>query len=358
MRHCGYWLRILSLSAVLMCTYGSVAWAAMVTVTGQGSSDRAAVKAALRQAIEQQIGVMVDSRSYVANYKLIYDRIYTQSDGYIKSYKVLEHSAVNGIHSAKVQVDVQEQKLSAALGTLAQKKAVIGMNMQDPRIGVLSMDRQGRHYPAVENCVIHGLTGQGFGRVVDMGQISNAQRRQLMAAQFSGDKRLWQSLTVQAPVDYLVTAQVELFANRVAHLQKTSARIAVRMVNTNTGEVVYAGNFNGKSPHYNTSGGADEALAAAAQGIAKAVGEAALNKAANPNQHITLVITQGKWGSIAEITNYLETIPGVSNAYVRGSSFGNTTVDVDFNGTAHDFAAALEGDGQKILEMGSEYVKI
>ena len=52
MRHCGYWLRILSLSAVLMCTYGSVAWAAMVTVTGQGSSDRAAVKAALRQAID------------------------------------------------------------------------------------------------------------------------------------------------------------------------------------------------------------------------------------------------------------------------------------------------------------------
>jgi hypothetical protein len=33
-------------------------------------------------------------------------------------------------------------------------------------------------------------------------------------------------------------------------------------------------------------------------------------------------------------------------------------VEVDFNGTAHDLAAALEGDGQKILEMGSEYVKI
>ena len=344
--------------ATCMLTYLPLSEAAMVTVTGQGSSERAAVKAALRQAIEQQIGVMVDSRSYVTNYKLIYDRIYTRSDGFIKSYKVLEHSAANGIHSAKVQVDVQEQKLSTALGTLAQKKAVIGMNMQDPRIGVVSMDSQGRHYPAVENCVINGLSGQGFGRVVDMGQISNAQRRQLMSAQFSGDKRLWQSLKVQAPVDYLVTAQVELFANRVAHLQKTTAQIAVRMVNTNTGEVVYAGNFTGKSPHYRTSGGADEALAAAAQGIAKAVGEAALNKAANPGQHIKLIVTQGKWGNITDITNYLEGVPGVNNVYVRGTSFGNTVVDVDFNGTAHDLAAALEGDGQKILEMGSEYVKI
>ena len=344
--------------AACMLTYLPLSEAAMVTVTGQGSSERAAVKAALRQAIEQQIGVMVDGRSYVTNYKLIHDRVYTQSDGYIKSYKVLEHSAANGIHSAKVQVDVQEQKLSAALGTLAQKKAVIGMNMQDPRIGVVSMDSQGRHYPVVENCVINGLTGQGFCRVVDMGQISNAQRRQLMAAQFSGDNHLWQSLKVQAPVDYLVTAQVELFANRVAHLQKTTAQIAVRMVNTNTGEVIYAGNFNGKSPHYRTSGGADEALVAAAQGIAKAVGEAALNKAANPSQHIKLIVTQGKWGNITAVTNYLEGIPGVNNVYVRGTSFGNTIVEVDFNGTAHDLAAALEGDGQKILEMGSEYVKI
>lgn len=330
----------------------------MVTVTGQGSSERAAVKAALRQAIEQQIGVMVDSRSYVSNYKLINDRVYTHADGYIKSYKVLEHSVANGIYTDTVQVDVQEQKLSAALGTLAQKKAVIGMNMQDPRIGVLSLDRQGRSYPTVENIVINGLVSQGFGRVVDMGQISSAQRRQLMAAQFSGDKRLWQSLKIQAPVDYLVTAQVELAANRIAHLQKATAAIAVRMVNTNTGEVIYAGNFYGQSPNYNTSGGTDAALVAATKDIARAVGEAALNKAANPSQHITLLITQGKWGSIAEMTNYLGTLPGVNNAYVRGSSFGNTTVDVEFNGTAHDFAAVLEGDGQKILEMGSEYVKI
>lgn len=343
---------------VCMLAYLPLSTAAVVTVTGQGSSERAAVKAALRQAVEQQIGVMVDSRTYVSNYKLIYDKIYTQSDGYIKSYTVLEQSAVNGIHTAKVQVDVQEQKLSAALGTLAQKKAVIGMNMQDPRIGVIAMDSQGKVYSTIENTVISGLTGQGFSRVVDMGQISNAQRRQLMAAQFSGDKKLWQSLKVQAPVDYLVTAQVNLTVNCVAYLKKTAAAIAVRMVNTNTGAVVYAGNFYGKSPHYNSSGGADAAIAEASRGIAKAVGEAALGKAANPSQHITLVVTQNKWGSITEITNYLEGLPGVSNVYVRQASFGNTTVDLDFNGTAHDFAAVLEGDGQNILEMGSEYVKI
>ncbi len=359
-------LKICLLALVCWWAFASVTWAAMVTVTGQGSSERGAIKAALRQAIEQQIGVMVDSRSYVQNYKLINDRVYTQADGYIRSYKVLEHNVVNGIHSAKVQVDVQEQKLTAALGTLAQKKAVIGMNMQDPRIGVLAMDRQGRAYPAVENNVINGLTSQGFSRVVDMGQISTSKRRQLLAAQYSQDRKLWQSLNIQSPVDYLVTAQVDLAVNSMAdyvpmpgmaNLKKAAASIAVRMVNANTGEVIYAGNFRGKSER-RSNNAENEAINAASAGIAKAIGEAALNKAANPSQHITLVITQNKWGNIADITNYLENIPGVNHAYVRATSFGNTTVDLEFNGTAHDLAAALEADGQKIVEMGSEYVKI
>ena len=82
--------------------------AAAVTVTGMGSSERAALKQALRQAVEQQVGVMVDSRSYVQNYRLIYDRVYTQADGYIKSYEVLESSHKNGIYQVKVKADVQE----------------------------------------------------------------------------------------------------------------------------------------------------------------------------------------------------------------------------------------------------------
>ena len=340
--------------------------AATVTVTGMGSSERAALKQALRQAVEQQVGVMVDSRSYVQNYRLIYDRVYTQADGYIKSYEVLESSHKNGIYQVKVKADVQEQKISAALGTLAQKKAVINANMQNPRIGVLAVDRSGKMYPSVENEIISGLTGQGFSRVVDLGQVSDSLRRRLLAASASGDRQLWQALKVQSPVDYIVVAQVDMSVGSMAdyvnspgfaNLKKAAAVISLRMLNTNSGEVIYAGNFQGKSDRRGPNA-EQEAACNASKGIAKAVGEAALNKAANPSQHITLLVTGGKLGNISELTEYLQGLPGVHNVFVRGSAWQNITVDVDFNGTAHDLAAVLEGQGLKIIEMGSEYVKI
>lgn len=343
-----------------------VSEAAIVTVTGQGSSERGAVKAALRQAIEQQVGVMVDSRSYVSNYRLLHDRIYTKAEGYIKSYEVLESSSANGIHTVKVRADVQTEKISAALGSLAQKKAVVGANMQDPRIGVLAMDAQGRTYASVENTLIQGLTSQGFTRVVDMGQVADSLRRRLLSAGAAKDRSTWQALKVQSPVDYLVTAKVELKVGSLAdyvpspgfaNLKKASALIAVRMFNANTGEVVYAGNFQGKSERRSAQA-EQEAIVAATKGIAAKVGEAALNKAANPEQHLTLLVTGGKLGNMTEATEYLQGLPGVNNAFVRSSAFATMTIDVDFVGTAHDFAVVLENSGHKVLEMGSEYVKI
>ena len=131
--------------------------AATVTVSGQGGSERSALHQAMRQAIEQQVGVMVDSRSYVQNYRLINDRVYAQAEGYIKSYEVLESGKSNGIYTVKIRADVQEQKLSAALGSYAQKKAVVGANMQDPRVAVVAMDQDGIRYADLENVVTAGL---------------------------------------------------------------------------------------------------------------------------------------------------------------------------------------------------------
>ena len=92
------WKKLTVLASFLVIP-SLTASAAVVTVNGQGGSERSALRQALRQAIEQQVGVMVDSRSYVQNYRLINDRIYTQADGYIKSYEILERTKDNGIYT-------------------------------------------------------------------------------------------------------------------------------------------------------------------------------------------------------------------------------------------------------------------
>lgn len=359
------WRKFVIMTGLLLLPM-ELASAAVVTVTGQGGSERSALKAAMRQAIEQEIGVFVDSRSYVQNYRLINDRIYSQADGYIKSYEILESSEANGIFTVKIRADVQEQKLAGVLGTYAQKKAVVGANMQDPRVGVIAVDAQGTHYASLENTVMQGLASQGFTRLVDISQLEQSLRKRLMAADLTGDVSLRKALTTQFPMDYLVTVHVDKAIGSMAdyinipgfeQLKKANVTVSVRMLNVNNGEVIYAGTFTGQSKRRGPNA-LQEAIESAAKKIPEAVGSAALHKAANPEQHLQLIITGNKLGSISEATAYLEELPGVNNVFVRSTAFGNMTVDIDFLGTAHDFAAVLEGNGLSVLEMRSEYVKI
>lgn len=360
-----YGKKALIAGAFFMVLNASVS-AASVTVTGQGGSERSALHQAMRQAIEQQVGVMMDSRSYVQNYRLIQDRIYSQADGYIRSYEVLASDKENGIYTVTIRADVQDQKIQAALGTYAQKKAVVGANMQDPRIGIVAADSEGARYAELENLVMNGLSEQGFTRLVDVDQLDAAESRRLRSAVFSGDTALQKSLASWFPVDYLVTVHVKKAVGSMAdyvdipgfeNLKRADVTLSVRMLNVNTGEVLYAGVFTGRSQRRGPNA-LQEAISQAAEEIPDAVGKAALGKAANPEQHLQLIVTGNQLGSIHEATAYLQELTGVSNVYVRDASFGNMTIDLDFLGTAHDFAILLENQHIKVLEMGSEYVKI
>ena len=150
------------LMAVVFFLAGTAsALASTVTVTGRGSTERSALHDAMRQAIEHEVGVMVDSRTYVANYQVINDRIYTQSEGYIESYDVLHSNSFNGIWEVEIRAQVRSEALRTDLMSRLQKKALIGANMQDPRIGVLATDMSGTaEYPVLENDIIAGLQQQ------------------------------------------------------------------------------------------------------------------------------------------------------------------------------------------------------
>ena len=71
--------------------------------TGLGAivkGDRAAAfeeakQNALRQAVEQGVGVLLSSHTRVENYALIEDNIYTRTEGYVRTYKILEEKVLD-----------------------------------------------------------------------------------------------------------------------------------------------------------------------------------------------------------------------------------------------------------------------
>lgn len=357
----------------------AMAFAASVTVTGQGGSERTALHDAMRQAVEQQVGVYVDGSTYVENYQVINDRIYTQTEGYIQSYEVLNKNLFNGIWTVEIRAEVSD-RLRTDLMTYVQKKAVIGANMMDPRVGVIALDSNGVEDMVLENIFIAGLQGEGFSRLIDLNQIDASVRNRLASANFEGDVELRNTLSSQFNVDYLVKATISKKGRDInklipikdpnipldsiplgdlipelSGLSNAEVTVTVRMMNVNTGEIIYAGSGNGKA---SGSQAESKAIKKATTGLAVELAQAALKKAANPEQHVTIIITGNALGSMSQTYQRISALPGVSHVFTRSTSYGNIQVDVDYMGTAYDLATEMERAGIAIKEMNSEYIKI
>ena len=76
---------------------------------------------AKRKAVEQISGVIVSSESLTKNFELLSDNIYTNSKGYIKSYKILEEGVDKqdkGIYFVKIEANVSKGKLQNDINAL------------------------------------------------------------------------------------------------------------------------------------------------------------------------------------------------------------------------------------------------
>lgn len=91
-----------------------------VVSTGHGSTVREATRAALRAAVEQVVGTMVDATTLVENDKLIEDEILSYSAGMVASSKIIgePRKSEDGFYAVKLKATVKkgwlEEKLRGA----------------------------------------------------------------------------------------------------------------------------------------------------------------------------------------------------------------------------------------------------
>ncbi|MBF0226860.1 MAG: hypothetical protein HQK76_15530 [Desulfobacterales bacterium] len=67
----------------------TVSGEAMIQNADTAGAKRQALESAYRTAVEQGIGVLIDSETLTKNYEVIYDKVLAKAQGYIKSYKIL-----------------------------------------------------------------------------------------------------------------------------------------------------------------------------------------------------------------------------------------------------------------------------
>ena len=325
-------------------------FAKSVQVTGQGSTERSAIHNAMRAAIEQELGAFVDSKTIVKNQQIISDEISANSDGFISNYEIISKHMENGIFFVTINADVNSSAVQNRFMSRLKKKSLINLNSDSPRVAVLAYDSFGKEFSEVENEILSAIQGQGFSRIVDLNQVNSAVKRQIISAE--NDPVLRKNLANNFHIDYLVLSEVKISEKNIS--------ISSRLISVNTGKIIYAGNSFGSVGMF-TANAQAESIKIAARRAGYEISRAALNSAAKVEQNIILLITQPTFqkigGSLSAVTARAKNIDGVNDAFVRHMS-ETLELDIDYDGTAADFALELEREGFKILEMTSDFIKI
>ena len=337
---------IAAMSLLALMNFGTCS-AQTVHAVGRGNTERNAIHDAMRTAIEQKLGTTVQSKTRVRNSMVVADKIAVDSAGLINRWEVVSCRVVNGIYVAEIVADIDDAKISARL-TERDKRALVDFNADNPRVAVVAFDSSGRRYAAVENEIIAALNRQGFTRTVDIAQVNRAVRQRINSA--AGDAALCKTLADDFHADCLVVAEVGFTA-------QGDVNISSRLIELNTGEIIFAGTSTGGGDFMS----GDDALKLAGRRAAGELSFAALKDAAQVERHLTLLITPATFerlgGTLTAVREQIRELSGVNDSFARKMT-SSLELDVDFDGTAADFAQVLEAFAIRILELGASYVKI
>ena len=155
----------------LLIIFSATAFAKSVTVTGTGMTPSDAENDALRLAVENTLGVLVDSETLVQNSMLIRDQIYTQSRGFVTDYSVVNREQVAGGWRVTINATVDDQPNSKLMSELT-RLGIINVQLRNPKIAVYVPESHIQYRvpdPAGETAIVKALIDAGFSNVTEVG---------------------------------------------------------------------------------------------------------------------------------------------------------------------------------------------
>lgn len=104
--------KIITILLLSICViYADSAPKNTIQAIGYGNSEDEALKGAYQNAVEQYVGVLVDSTTIIQNDQLIKNDILTFSNGYIDSYKKLSSKEQMGLWEVKIDAVIKKQNV-------------------------------------------------------------------------------------------------------------------------------------------------------------------------------------------------------------------------------------------------------
>lgn len=307
-----------------------------------------AIEDALRNAVEQATGSLIENETLVENYQLLSDKIYSQSRGYVQTYEVLNEKVDQGLYRVTIQATVASGELKNDLRALN----VLMRQVRKPRVMVLfeeTMSEGVNSGRLAEDAVSKVLLDNGF-KLVDANTVRRNLGQDKVQGLLAGDGRVAAVISDKYGAEMLLLGTAQAVTNQVTigdiKINSNQAVISAKLVRADTGEVKVSETRQAAKPHVNSLSGIQMAISEASELLANDMidkiiqifREEVYNIA---NVNLTIFGLQG-YGHLQEVIQLIsDNVRGIKEIYQRNYTMGTAELEVELTGSTQSLAADL-----------------
>ena len=302
-----------------------------------GAAQDEARRDALRLAVEQAVGVVIESSTLVVNYELVEDEVRTRSEGYVASHTVVERVIDASSVRVVVEACVDPRELRADLETFG---AVLREQLGNPRIVVLADAPEEASAGAARRMMEGHLAALGFDVRLARGDECDA-----------GDHSAGVELVLCITVDGSTTP-----VPRREGLYSSRASVALEALLGSTGQVVARG--TGAAPPQVSVDPQTGVLRAVELALGPLLDEVTLQLTRGLNAEaagiaLLELVVHGlpDFAAFNRVESLLRGLRGVQYVDARGFVEGRGTFAVQGTALASDIARRLEAEAEVRLRV-------
>jgi hypothetical protein len=370
-------------SIVLIALVASLCPAAVdkwVTVTGEaaGTSLKVkdeAVQHALRKAVEESCGVFLTAQSKTRDYKTIYDKVLSNTVGYVIEHKVLSIKDDGEITRANCRVHVSTKKFEEAWATIAHT-----INQENnPRVIIAIVEAtrynaEGPVFEVKEGGVVQSMIEDFFlkkgVKLMDKGTTSKLTKRDVLLATIKDDTKAVAALGARFDADVVVTGRASAkYGSTIKvsgfDMHKYSSSLTLRAVRTDSAEVLAVKSYGPSTSNtLQRAGGEDKALSKLAEEAAPKILAAVVEgwrKQVNVSRTLQLSISGMSYKSWKVFKAETEKLRGVQALRLREITEDVASIDVEYDFDNAHFADAvteLENTKLEVTEITANRIKL
>jgi hypothetical protein len=317
----------------------------------------AAIEDALRKSVEQAVGTMIDSQTLVENFQLVSDRIYAQSHGYIKGYRIVKEEKADSLFRVRVEASVAAGHLKDDLSALR----ILLTRVHKPRMMVLLEERNlGAHDPIqpwsdlsqVESVIVQKFLEKGF-HFVDEAQVKRNISRDQVLLLIEGDERGAKALASEYGAEVIILGKAaarstplkELKALNLSGMKSYQAQVTIKAFRVDTGETLANATESAAAVHIDEMTAGNEALKKVGEKVAPLLIDQIIQhwgKEVGGTALIQLLISGLTFRELTKFKEILKgEIRGVKDLHQRSFEANVARIDVDLVGDAQNLADEL-----------------